>query len=71
MRVVVVIDNHGPSKPIAVLGSKVRVIPERSCVIPGAEGISEGVIRRDGALADALGAIRPGGSFLEDAVPML
>jgi hypothetical protein len=71
MRVVIVINHHGASESIAVLCSEVRVVPERSSVISRAKGVPEGVVRRNGTLTDALSAICPSGTFLEDTVPML
>lgn len=48
-----------------------RVIPERASLLRGRELVEERVIRNDGTLRDARGAISPRTALLEEAVPVL
>ncbi len=71
MRVIGIVDNHGSTEPITVLGGQVAVVPEGASLVGGREVVEERVVNGNGALADHGHTISPVGTLLEHAVPVL
>lgn len=69
--IVWVVDNHWASQAIAVLCTKMGVVPKGTSMVSSSEPVSESMSRRDRALTDALRPIRRGRSMLKQAVPVL
>lgn len=65
VRVIGVVDDHGPAKTVTVLGSQMAVVPIGARLVGNVEVVQERIAGSDGALVDKRGAVGPVGARLE------
>ena len=65
VRVIGVVDDHGPAKTVTVLGSQMAVVPVGARLVGNVEVVQERIAGSDGALVDKRGAVGPVGARLE------
>ena len=71
MRILRIVYDNRSAKAIAVLSGVVRMIPVASSLVADVEIVQEGMTGCDRTLIYKGGTIRPSGTSLEEAVPML
>ena len=71
VRIIRIVDDHGPAKAVAILGRQMAVVPERARLVETGELILERVAGGDRTLVHHGSAILPVGTGLIDSVEML
>ena len=71
MRIMRIVYDHGPAKPVTVLSGHMAMVPERPRLVETGELVGERVTRGNRALVHKGGAILPVGACLIHTVEML